>query len=193
TFPDRHQRFGTGVPRSPGPLEVVSLGSGQGDKDAILLRALGRENLRYTPVDSSQALLELAVMEAAATGTPAAGVKADITRTDQLERLRAPEEGPRRLVLLLGKHPGRVDPEAYAATLMGFMRPKDLLLVDGELYSGQETLGGYDNPINRRFAWAPLHAVSIRDEDGELRFETEDDTLRPGLCAVTKHVLAVRA
>src|SRR5712691_3240704 len=49
---------------APGPLEVLSLGSGQGDKDGILLQALsrGRTGLRYTPVDTSQALLEMAIV-----------------------------------------------------------------------------------------------------------------------------------
>jgi len=64
--------------------------------------------------------------------------------------------------------------------------------VDGELYSGQETLAGYDNPVNRRFAWAPLHGVGIRDQDGELRFETVEDAEVPGLYAVTKHFEAGR-
>src|SRR6059036_1211854 len=47
---------------SPGPLEVLSLGSGQGDKDLLLMNALRQRGVRvsYVPVDSSQALLELA-------------------------------------------------------------------------------------------------------------------------------------
>src|SRR6266498_1632563 len=45
-----------------GPIEVVSLGSGQGDKDLVLLEALRELGRRvsYLPVDASQALLELA-------------------------------------------------------------------------------------------------------------------------------------
>src|SRR5712692_5863152 len=51
---------------APGPLEVLSLGSGQGDKDAILLQALShdRSDIRYVPVDTSQSLLEMAISEA---------------------------------------------------------------------------------------------------------------------------------
>ncbi len=47
---------------SPGPLEMLSLGSGQGDKDLILLEALREHGVRlaYVPVDTSQALLEMA-------------------------------------------------------------------------------------------------------------------------------------
>ena len=177
-----------------GPLEVLSLGSGQGDKDAILLRALsgGRSDLRYTPVDTSQALLEMAIVEAGAADVRAEGVKADLTNADHLEALRASPDAPPRLVMLIGNTLGAFDAVRYAETLAGFLREQDLLLVDGELYSGPETLAGYDNPVNRRFAWAPLHAVGIRDEDGELRFETADDPEVPGLYAVTKHFEAGR-
>jgi len=177
-----------------GPLEVLSLGSGQGDKDAILLRAFsrGREGLRYTPVDTSQALLEMAIAEAKAASVPAEGVKADLTNPDHLEALQVSPDAPRRLVMLIGNTLGAFDPERYAQTLAGVLREQDLLLVDGELYSGQETLAGYDNPVNRRFAWAPLHAVGIRDEDGELRFQTAEDGRLPGMYAVTKHFEAGR-
>src|SRR2546425_3506556 len=45
----------------PGPLEVLSLGSGQGDKDLLLMNALRQHGVHvsYVPVDTSQALLEL--------------------------------------------------------------------------------------------------------------------------------------
>src|SRR3989454_651786 len=99
------------------PLEVVSLGAGQGDKDLLLLEALA------------------------------------------LARL---------------------------------LRPGDTLLVDGEIYAGDATVAGYDNPLNRRFAWAPLNAVGIRDTDGELVFEAADDPRLPGLHLIPKHFLAGR-
>src|SRR6266566_1970820 len=159
----------------PGPLEVLSLGAGQGDKDLLLLEALRAHGVRvaYLPVDTSQALLELACGGALAALAP-------------------DPETPARLVLLLGNTLGAFDPIAAARELRGLLRPGDLLIVDGELYGGETTLAGYDNPLNRRFAWAPLHAVGIRDPDGELVFEARDDTRLPGLHVIAKHFLAGR-
>src|SRR5207245_8673258 len=69
-------------------------------------------------------------------------------------------------------------------------RPGAGVLVDGEIYAGDATVAGYDNPLNRRFAWAPLHAVGIRDADGDLVFEAKDDPRLPGLHLIPKHFRA---
>ena len=174
---------------APGPLEVLSLGSGQGDKDLILLEALRAHGVRvsYVPVDTSQALLEMACGGALRAGYPAHGVKADFTTRGQLAALAAEPETPPRLVLLIGNTLGAFDPIAEAHELAGLLRPADRLLVDGEIYAAESTLAGYDNPLNRRFAWAPLHAVGVRDEDGELVFEAKDDPRLPGLHLIPKH------
>ena len=176
------------------PLEVVSLGAGQGDKDLLLLEALRARGARvsYVPVDTSQALLEMACAGALAAGFPAQGLKADFTDRTHLQVLAAGPEAPRRLVLLLGNTLGAFDPIAEARDLARLLRPDDALLVDGEVYAGDATVAGYDNPLNRRFAWAPLNAVGIRDTDGELVFEAADDPRLPGLHLIPKHFLAGR-
>ncbi|HEX9704902.1 MAG TPA: L-histidine N(alpha)-methyltransferase, partial [Gemmatimonadales bacterium] len=179
---------------APEPVEVLSLGAGQGDKDLLLLEALRRRGARvsYVPVDASQALLELACAAALAAGLPATGVKADFIRADHLDALRPDGETPPRLVLLLGNTLGAFDPVAEARSLRSLLRPSDLLLLDGEIYAGRTTVQGYDNPLNRRFAWAPLHAVGIREDDGEIVFEDRADTRLPGLHPLAKHFRAAR-
>src|SRR5260370_26619431 len=64
---------------APGPLELVSLGSGQGDKDLLLLAALRAARLRvaYVPVGTRPALLEMACAGALRPHFPAYGIKAN--------------------------------------------------------------------------------------------------------------------
>ena len=179
----------------PAPLEVLSLGAGQGDKDLLLLEALRGHGARaaYVPVDTSQALLEMACAGAQDAGFAAHGVKADFASREHLVALAADPETPPRLVLLLGNTLGAFDPLAEAHELRRLLRPGDALLVDGELFAGDVTVAGYDNPLNRRFAWAPLHAVGIGDSDGELAFSVEADPRLPGLHRISKAFEARRA
>ena len=176
------------------PLEVVSLGAGQGDKDLLLLEALREHGARvsYVPVDTSQALLEMACAGALSAGFPAQGIKADFTNPTHLQALAAEPETPPRLLLLIGNTLGAFDPIAEARDLAGLLRRGDALLVDGEVYAGDATVAGYDNPLNRRFAWAPLNAVGIREGDGELVFAAADDARLPGLHLVPKYFQAGR-
>ena len=179
---------------SPAPLEVLSLGAGQGDKDLLILEALRENGVRvsYVPVDTSQALLEMACGGALGAGIPTQGIKADFTNPVHLQGLTADPETPRRLVLLIGNTLGAFDPIAEARELAKLLRSGDVLLVDGEIYAGDATVAGYDNPLNRRFAWAPLNAVGITDADGELVFEAADDPRLPGLHLIPKHFRAGR-
>ncbi len=176
------------------PLEVVSLGAGQGDKDLLLLEALRERGARvsYVPVDTSQALLEMACGGALSAGFPAQGIKADFTNPRHLQALAAEPETPPRLLLLIGNTLGAFDPIAEARDLAGLLRRGDALLVDGEVYAGDATVAGYDNPLNRRFAWAPLNAVGIREGDGELVFAAADDARLPGLHLIPKYFQAGR-
>jgi uncharacterized SAM-dependent methyltransferase len=177
-----------------GRIEVLSLGAGQGDKDLLLLEAARARHLDvvYTPVDASVALLEMACAAADATGIRARGIKADFARPDHLAALAPTPDTPPRLVLLLGNTLGAFDPLAEAAELRLLLRPQDRLLVDGEVYAGRQTVAGYDNPLNRRFAWAPLHAVGIDEADGAILFEDVPDDRMPGLHPLRKHFVARR-
>ena len=181
----------------PGAVDVVSLGAGQGDKDRLILAALASagRNVRYHPVDASMGLLEIAVRDAQSDGLFTRGIKADFTDEAQLRRLddvTGTRTERRRLFLLLGNTLGGFDPVAMARRLATLMRPGDLGLVDGELFAGAETLAGYDNPINRHFAFAPLAAAGLSEQDADLVFGITRDAEQTGLHRVTKHVTVTR-
>jgi len=177
-----------------GRLEVVSLGAGQGDKDILLLQALAARgvSLTYRPVDSSQALLEMAVRRAADAGLAVRGLKADVAEPRTAQALAASATEP-RLYLILGNSLGVIDPEEFLGALRHLLRPEDHVLVDGEIFDARDTLVGYDNPVNRRFAFAPLASLGLEDgRDGALVFSTESDSNREGLYRVNKHFRAAR-
>jgi uncharacterized SAM-dependent methyltransferase len=177
-----------------GTMEVVSLGSGQGDKDLVLLQAFrdAGSSPGYQAVDSSQALLELALRRAAEAGFAARGLKADLGERETPDRLAASADGP-RLYLVLGNTLGVIDPLQFIELLRALLRPDDLVLLDGEIFQGLDTMAGYDNPVNRRFAFAPLETLGlVEGRDGVLAFECQADSRLKGLHQISKHFRAAR-
>jgi uncharacterized SAM-dependent methyltransferase len=173
-------------------LEVVGLGAGQGDKDLLVLDALRAEGVAtsYRPVDSSQALLEVALESAARNQFAARGLKADLAdpRTAQALAASARES---RLYLVVGNTLGATGPAKFLETLRTVLRPEDRILLDGEIFDDEATMAGYDNPVNRRFAFAPLASVGLEQgRDGELIFESRRDASLDGVYLVSKYFRA---
>ncbi len=175
-------------------VEVVSLGAGQGDKELLLLRALRRAGCRvsYRPVDSSQALLEIAVRRAADEGFEVSGLKADLEDVRTYALLAKTASVP-RLVLVLGNSLGVMNPVRFLTLLRKLVRRRDALLADGEIFNERTTMAGYDNPVNRRFAFAPLASVGLESgRDGALVFTSEADPRTKGLHLIGKFFRAAR-
>ena len=176
-----------------GPIEVISLGAGQGTKDLLLLEQLRQQGRtpRYRPVDASQGLLELACQTAREQQFDCRGLKADLSNSAHLTALQANRDDPPRLIMILGNTLGAFDPLTLPGQLAAILRPQDFLLLDGELFSPTDTLTGYDNPINRQFAFGPLRSVGLSEpRDGTLHFATDRDDRQPGLYRIRKHFQA---
>jgi uncharacterized SAM-dependent methyltransferase len=85
-----------------------------------------------------------------------------------------------------------IDPVRFLKVLRRLLEPEDRLLVDAELFSPQATMAGYDNPLNRKFAFAPLASLGLEEgRDGSLVFESHDGSIA-GLHFVGKYFCAAR-
>ena len=170
--------------------KLFGVGCGEGSKDRVLLKAFadaGR-SLMYVAVDFSQALLELALQSATDCSRERVGMKLDVMADQHLASL-AGREGA-GIYATLGNTLGAFDPWQFPARLRKIMRPQDRALFDGEVFAGESTLAGYDNPTNRRFAFGPLTGLGLTEQDGELKFELRPG--RDGLHEVAKSFVAGR-
>ena len=177
------------------PIELISLGAGQGTKDFLIMEHLQKQGkyLNYRPVDASQGLLEIACQSAKDKNFACRGLKADLNNDSHLTEMQAILDEKPRLIMMLGNTLGAFDPLKFASKLNNIMRPQDFLILDGELFNQTDTLAGYDNPINRQFAFGPLSSVGLTEpNDGRLHIQTDIDNRQAGLYRIRKHFQASR-
>lgn len=170
-------------------LRVVSIGAGAGIKDQLILQALTDTGciVENVAVDASELLMRSACISAGRRGIPTIGIRADIFKRDHLKELqKLISSSYPCLFLLLGGNLGAWNPLETMRILRSLMKVGDLLLVDAEIYAGEDTLAQYDNPINRNFAIAPLREVGITERDGILSFWIEKGRSVSGLVMIKK-------
>ncbi len=179
------QHFGKVVP-------VVSFGAGDGSKDRALmhaLRAAGQE-LKYFPVDASQALLEIACADAEDEEIEVMGIKADISSPMHLMLASDAAESP-KLFLMAGNTLGGFDPLEQIRHVADCLHGEDRLVIDGEIYR-PDALTTAAQPESKQFAFAPLLSIGVTKEDGQIRFEQKRDERHEGLFMITKRFHAER-
>ena len=177
------------------PIELISLGAGQGTKDFLIMEQLKIKGkyLNYRPVDASQGLLEIACQSAKDKNFVCRGLKADLNNDYHLSEMQDILYENPRLIMILGNTLGAFDPLKFASKLGSIIRPQDFLIIDGELFNHTDTLAGYDNPINRQFAFGPLSSVGLSEpNDGRLHIQTDIDNRQAGLYRIRKHFQASR-
>ena len=178
------------VEHFPGPVSVISFGAGDGLTDRMLLAQLqksGRE-VKYFPVDASQALLETACAAAEDQEVETLGMKADISSPVHLVLTSDASESP-KLLLVAGNTVGSFDPLDQIRHIAQCMHPGDRLIIDCELYSDQ-ALERTKSPALQQFAFAPLASIGITKEDGEVTFEVKRDERHEGLYLVARRFRA---
>ena len=138
-----------------GPVRLVELGSGDGQKTRLLIEALlGRQgSLEYLPVDISEAAVE-ASAQVLLAAYPDLRVTAYVGEYHQaLRALREqPSETPgRTLVLFLGSTLGNLDPEDRPPLLRdvrGLLAPGEAFLLGVDLKKSEDVLiPAYDDPL----------------------------------------------
>ena len=149
--------------------------------------------LNYRPVDASQGLLEIACQSAKDKNFACRGIKADLNNDSHLKEIEKISDDRPRLIMILGNTLGAFDPMKFTAKLDKIMRPEDFIILDGEIFNQTDTLAGYDNPINRQFAFGPLSSVGLSEpNDGRLHIQTDIDNRQSGLYRIRKHFRASR-
>ena len=182
--------FGAGDGRR---APVISFGAGDGTRDRLLMNALKDAGCecQYFPVDASQAMLEAACAGADDEDIETVGIKADISSPVHLVYAADAAEPP-RLFILSGNTMGSFDPLAEIRYVVQCMKPEDRLIVDGEIYDPEATMGWRDNGASRKFLGSLLASVGIAEDDGEIRFDQKIDSRHDGLHLITRYFRAGR-
>ncbi len=147
------QRHGARIAASlgGGPVTVVDLGAGDGDKTRILLsRLAGSRRLAYAPVDVSPAALREASARVRREWPSVEVVSVEGEYGEGLRWLRARQEGGALLVLFLGGNIGNLERHeavAFLRELRPALRRRDQLLVGIDLVKDPLILQrAYDDP-----------------------------------------------
>jgi uncharacterized SAM-dependent methyltransferase len=168
------------------PIHAISFGAGDGSTDRLLLDAIrqsGREQ-KYYPVDASQALLEMACAGAEDLDIETAGIKADISSPMHLVFASDAAESP-KLLLMSGNTLGGFDPLDHVKHMAQCLHGDDRLILDAEIYQPNGSVPHGDSL--RQFAFAPLAALGVSADDGEVRFEHKRDKSIAGLHVTASH------
>ena len=186
TAPALAEHFGRRVP-------VISFGAGEGGRDRVLMDALKDAGCHclYFPVDASQGMLEMACAGAEDEDIETVGIKADISSPVHLVYAADAAEPP-RLFIMSGNTMGSFDPLAEIRYIAQCMKPEDRLIIDGEVFDPEKSMGRRDNPAARKFVAAMLASVGIEEEAGEIVFTLKRDERHAGLHLITRHFRAER-
>jgi L-histidine Nalpha-methyltransferase len=181
-----YRSFEAAVARlNAGPVHVIGLGCGGGQKDTLLLKSLAGSGRKifYTPCDVSTAMV-LVARQTALSVLPEQNcfpLVCDLATTSDLPAiLDAPHTGrAARLITFFGMIPN-FEPEMILPRLAVLVRPQDLLLFSANLAPGADYASGvsqvlpqYDNPLTRDWLMTFLLDLGVERSDGELRFEIE--------------------
>jgi Histidine-specific methyltransferase, SAM-dependent/Predicted nucleotide-binding protein containing TIR-like domain len=167
-----------------GAVDLVSLGSGDGSKDDILLRALDaelsdREYTYYYPIDISDSLLVEAVRFVAVHGPNRSRFRCKPVLGDftDLRSLRGiTDHRPNvNLFSVLGNTIGTFDESEVLASIRNGMLPGDLLLLEANIGEPQESISMLKGQEAHQWDLSTLAVIGIDRESCKLSQERADE------------------
>ncbi len=176
--------FGDTVP-------VVSLGSGDGSDDRLLLQALQQsgKHVKYFPVEGSQTLLETASVAAEDDEVEVQGIKADISSPMHLILAADAAEAP-RVFLMNSTTSGGFDPVEQIRNVAEILKSSDKLIAHADLM--RDTSSEEDTKQLSAAAHILLAGVGIQDDDVQIRLDRKQHQQHDGIEITTKSFQAIR-
>jgi uncharacterized SAM-dependent methyltransferase len=171
-------------------IDFVSLGSGDGSKDDMLLRALTAQlgetdYLYYYPIDISDGLLVEAIRYIATHGLSRARFRCkpilgDFTKLSSLTALTAYRANP-NVFSILGNAVGSFDEPNIISSIAGAMTPGDLVLIEAKIGGSGESTELLDTDAAGDWDQSTLDVLNIDRRSYELRKEEATNvSLVPG-------------
>ncbi len=175
-----------------GPIQVIGLGCGGGQKDAALLKVLSKNSPTYTPCDVSTAMVLVArqaalslIREDQCFPVVCDLATADDPRSFLTPPLKGSERGHSACILTFFGMMPNFEPSVILPKLSQLTTPGDVLLVSANLAPGADYGAGverilplYDNEMTREWLMSFLLDLGVEKTDGALQFGIEDLTER---------------
>ena len=167
-------------------VDLVSLGSGDGKKDDILLHALaddlsGHDHAYYYPIDISDILLVEAVRYVSHNGLKkerfrCKPVLGDFTNLSSLEGIISHRPNT-NLFSLLGNALGSFDESEILDNIKGAMCPGDLILLEANIGELEDSVAMFKSRTASQWDLSTLDALKIDHESCELKQEESPEQI----------------
>lgn len=182
-------------------VDLISLGSGDGSKDDIMLRELtaqlsDNEYVYYYPIDISDSLLVQAVRHVSRHGLDrrrfrCKPVLGDFTDLSSLNAITAHRPNT-NIFSVLGNALGSFDEYDILASISGAMQPGDLVLIEANIGEPVASIALHQDDVANQWDLSTLAALRIPLDSCELRQDTRTNlSTVPGTRTLVSYAVAL--
>lgn len=179
-------------------VSLLSLGCGDGLKDALLLKGMHRmgvSEISYQPADVSASLVDIAYRRVQKTiqTKMLPGAICDLEDKDVISDLSSSwADAPQKIVLLYGINPNFAQ-APFFRMISKILLHSDLVILSANLYPGQDKAIGmkkifpqYRNKETHAWLMGFIHSLGLKKQDGQIEFSIQIPGLEnspPYICA----------